>query len=91
MTGTARCLDFVLYMWNCLNIKSSQFYIILNDQNRKPFLDFSDERLTLLQDLARMFKQTDTYSPSMEVRNLGLASDTSDALHISLMVFLSHP
>ena len=91
MTETARCLDFVLHMWNCLNIKSSQFYIILNDQNRKPFLDFSDEMLTLLQDLARMFRQIDTFSPSTEVRNLGLASDTSDAVHISLMVFLSHP
>ena len=67
MTGTARFLELFLHMWNCLNIKSTEFYIMLNDQNRRPFSDFSDERLTFLQDIASMFKQMDTYSPSTSV------------------------
>ena len=91
MTRTARFLELFLHMWNCLNIKSTEFYIMLNDQNRRPFSDFSDERLTFLQDIASMFKQMDTYSPSTSVWKLGLTSYGSYVLHITLMVFLYHP
>ena len=31
-----------------------------------------------------MFKQMDTYSRSTKVRKLGLASDSSDVLHMTL-------
>ena len=70
MTGTAIFLELFLHMWNCLNIKSSEFYIMLNNQYRKLFLYFSDERLKFIQDMASMFKQMDTYSPSTNVHNL---------------------
>ena len=81
ITGTARLLELVLHMWNCLNVKSSKFYIMLTDQNTKPFSDTFDKRLKFLQNMARTYKEIDTYSPSMKVQKLSLISNTSDALH----------
>lgn len=40
---------------------------MLNDQNRKPFWDVSDEILTYLQD---MVKRIHIYSPLMNVHNI---------------------
>ena len=59
MMGTARFLDLVLRMWNCLNMKSPEIYVILNDKYIKPFFDSSDEKSTFLQNMAIMFKQID--------------------------------
>ena len=57
---------------------------MLNDKNRKPFSDPSDERSTFFQNMASMFKEMDMHSPSTKVRKLSLISDTSDVLHITL-------
>ena len=81
ITGTARLLELVLHMWNCLNVKSSKFCIMLTDQNTKPFSDTFDKRLKFLQNMASTYKKIDTYSPSMKVRKSSLISNTSDALH----------
>ena len=37
-----------------------------------------------LKSMATMFKEMDTYSSSTKTRQMGLTSDTSNALHISL-------
>ena len=81
---TARFIQLVLRMWNCLNVKSPNTWYHLNDTNRKPIHEKTDSRLNYLIDLATMFKGMDTYSASSHQRVMGLTSDTSDAIHITL-------
>lgn len=81
---TARFIQLVLKMWNCLNVKTPNIWYRLNDINRKPIYKTTDPRLNFLIDMATMFKRMDTYSASSHQRIMGLTSDTSNALHITL-------
>ena len=55
-----------------------------NDMNREPFKNRDDARLGFMSDMATMFKQMDTSSASQHTRVMGLTSDTSNALHMTL-------
>ena len=68
-------------MWKCLNIKSRETCYIVFDDDRKPFTNTFDLRLGYLTPLATMSKSMDTYSVW---RTLEVATDTSNALHITL-------
>ena len=80
---TARFVQLVLRMWKCLNIKSPVTGFKLYDEDRKPFVD-RGSKVDALKSMATMFKAIDTYSASTKTRQMGLTSDTSNALHITL-------
>ena len=61
------------------NIKSRKAGKRLN-----PFNSLNDKRFDFLRSLARMFKEMDTYSASSHTRVMGLTTNTSSALHITL-------
>ena len=71
-------LYLLLRMWKCLNIKPPETCYMVFDDDRKPFTNTFEQRLDYLTSLATML---DTYSVS---RTLGLTTDTSNALHITL-------
>ena len=81
---TTRFIELVVDMWNCLNIKCPGAGQKLQDPNREKFTEQNDARLDFLKDMATMFKQMDTYSPSTHVRLMGLTTDTSNAFHLTL-------
>ena len=81
---TARFIELVVRMWKTLNIKLRKAGKRLNDPDRNPFNSPNDKRFDLLRSLARMFKEMDTYSASSHSRVMGLTTDTSSALHITL-------
>ena len=80
---TEEFVEMVTKMWNILNVKSKTAAKNLNDPNRAPFENALDDRLVHLKTMATTFKQMDT-SSQRNGRILGLTSDTSNALHITL-------
>ena len=81
---TTWLVTLVLRMWKCLNIESPKTCYMVFDDARKPFTNTYDQRLGYLTSLATMFKSMDTYSVSNKTRILGLTTDTTNALHITL-------
>ena len=49
------------------------------------FASSDDERFEFLKSLAHMFKEMNTYSASSHGREMGLMTDTSNVLHITLL------
>ena len=72
-------------MWNMLNIKSVNAGKRLNDPGRYAFTSSDDERFLFLGCMATTFKEMDVYSASSHSRVMGLTSDTSNALHLTLL------
>ena len=81
---TARFIQLVLRMWKILNIKSPDKWYMPYDEDRKPFKNIDDQRLAFIKSMATMFKSMDTYSASTKTREMGLTTDTSNALYITL-------
>ena len=81
---TARFVELVMKLWSMLNIRTPSVGIMKNDMNREPFKNIDDARLGFMSDMATMFKQMDTSSASQHTRVMGLTSDTSNALHMTL-------
>ena len=81
---TARFVELVVKLWSMLNIRTPSVGIMKNDMNREPFKNIDDARLGFMSDMATMFKQMDTSSASQHTRVMGLTSDTSNALHMTL-------
>ena len=84
MDDTAYFVENVVKMWNILNIKSLYTWKHLNDINRMPFTDPCDERLNFLYKMATAFKKMDNGPSGKRVK--GLTNDTSNALHMTLVV-----
>ena len=82
---TARFIELVTRMWNMLNIKSVNAGKRLNDPDRYAFTSSDDERFLFLGRMATTFKEMDVYSASSHSRVTGLTSDTSNALHLTLL------
>ena len=68
-----------------LNVKSAYVGNRLNDPVINSFTSTYDERFEFLKSLSHMFKEMDTYSASSHTRVKGLTTDTSNALHITLL------
>ena len=81
---TIRFVTQVLRTWECPNIKSPEACWMLFDDDRKPFTNAYDQRLGYLTSSATMFKSMYTESASSKTRILGLTTDASNALHITL-------
>ena len=82
---TARFIELVTRMWNMLNIKSVNAGKRLNDPDRYAFTSSDDKRFLFLGRMATTFKVMDVYSASSHSRVMGLTSDTSNALHLTLL------
>ena len=82
---TARFIELVTCMWNMLNIKSVNAGKRLNDPGRCAFTSSDDERFLFLGCMATTFKEMNVYSASSHSRVMGLTSDTSNALHLTLL------
>ena len=67
-----------------LNINSHETCCMLFAEDRKPITDRNDQRLVYSKSLATMLKSMNTYSASSKTRILGLTTDTSNQLHITL-------
>ena len=53
-------------------------------EDKKPITGANDQRLVYSESLATMLKSMNTYSASSKARILGLTTDTSNQLHITL-------
>ena len=85
--GTLKFVQLVTKMWNILNIRSPDISYRLNDPNRRKFTDPSDPRLDFLTKMSTMFKEMDNSLRGQRIR--GLTSDTSNALHVTLLGFVN--
>ena len=86
MKGTHTFVRNVTRMWNILNIKSPTVGIRINDDDRQPFIDSNDERLTFLVDMATCFKKMNNSVLGKRIR--GFTNHTSNALHLTINGFV---
>ena len=87
MKGTHTFARNVTRMWNILNIKSPPTVgIRLNDDDRQPFIDSNDERLTFLVDMATCFRKMNNSVLGKRMR--GFTNHTSNELHLTINGFV---
>lgn len=60
-----------MQVWKSTNTKSAETCFILFNENKKPFTNANDQRLTYLNALVTMFQSVDIYPASTKIRILG--------------------
>ena len=81
---TAKFVDHVTKLWNCLNVKSTDAGQNLNDRNIEPIRTLEDERYKFINDMADKFKEMDVSLSKYSGRIMCLTVDTSNALYVNL-------
>ena len=73
----------VTKLWNCINVKSKDAWLKLNDEDRKSFESADDRRLESILQLADNFKDMDTSKSPYSDCVMCLTQDLSNALHLT--------
>ena len=86
---TAVFIIVVIQLWNCLNIKTKDGCVLLNDKNREPFSSIDDTRFEKVLKLAEQFKHMNISESTYSGLVMCLTSDTSNALNVTLTRLVS--
>ena len=86
---TAIFVKAVTELWNCLNVKTKDGWILLNDKNTEPFKSIEDERFDKILSMAEKFKEMDLSKSRYCGRVMCLTLDTSNVLFVTLQSLVS--